>query len=111
MRRVALVLLPVVFVTILVEVACGGVSLTGTGLSGTKWKGGNIMDNGVTLRFTSDTRCKLHTSFMGSGTGTYSVSGNQVSVTLGKDTYVFLMNGNLMEGNLFGAGVSLAKQE
>jgi hypothetical protein len=58
MRRVALVLLPVVFVTLLVAVACGGVSLTGTGLSGTKWKGGNIM-----------------------------------------------------EGDLFGAGVSLAKQE
>ncbi|GEM_PF-5154367 len=69
------------------------------------------MDSGVTLRFTSDTQCTLHTSFKGPGTGTHSVSGNQVSTTLGKGTYVFVMNGNLLEGSLLGAGVSLAKRE
>ena len=69
------------------------------------------MDSNVKLTFTSDTDCKLKTSFMGSGPCTYSVSGSQVSVTVDRKTYVFVINGNLMEGNLFGAGVGLAKQE
>jgi hypothetical protein len=69
------------------------------------------MDSNVKLTFTSDTDCKLKTSFMGSGPCTYSVSDNQVSVTVDQKSYAFVINGNLMECNLFDAGVSLGKQE
>jgi hypothetical protein len=36
------------------------------------------VDNGVTLRFISDTRRKRSKSFMGSGAGTSSESGDRV---------------------------------
>ena len=52
------------------------------------------MDSNVKLTFTSDTDCKLKTSFMGSGPRTYSVSGNRVSVAVDQKSYVFVVNGN-----------------
>lgn len=84
---------------------------TGAGsLSGTTWKGGNLMDSNVSLAFTSASDCRLDTSFMGSGPCTYQAGGDQVAVTFDDQTYVFAIDQGTMTGLLFGAVVQLAKQ-
>ena len=105
MRTRAWTIVAVILLGLMVGAACGEQSLKGT-----TWKGGNIMDSNITLTFNSGGQCDLHTSFMGSPSGTYKVSGNQVSVRFNNSTYVFDMNGDSMTGTLFGAGVSLARQ-
>jgi hypothetical protein len=86
-----------------VLVACGGADLAGT-----TWKGGNLIRSDVAISFTSDTDCTVSVS--GTSSGTYSVSGDQVSVMVGGDTFVFQVSGDVMEGTLWGAPVSLARQ-
>ena len=56
---------------------CGG----SNSLSGTRWKGGNMYDENVRLTFESERDCTIM-SIVGSEQCTYSVSGQQVSVTL-----------------------------
>jgi hypothetical protein len=83
--------------------ACGGLSL-----SGTTWKGGNLIRSDVTISFTSDIDCTV--SATGTSSGTYATSGDQVEVRVGGEAFVFQVDGDVMQGTLWGAPVSLAKQ-
>jgi len=88
---------------------CAGCAFGG-GLSGTTWKGGNILDSNVVFTFSSGSGCSVSTSFMGSGPCTYTYSDGQAVLTYNGQKYVFNVQGSQMQGNLLGAGVQLVKQ-
>ncbi len=85
-------------------------SAVGNPLSGTTWKGGNMLDSNVVFQFKSSTDCSISTSFMGSGPCTYKLDGQQAVITYKGTTYAFQFQGSQMQGNLLGAGVQLVKQ-
>lgn len=93
----------------LTAMLCSGCAFGG-GLSGTTWKGGNILDSSVVFTFSSGSGCSVATSFMGSGPCTYTYSDGQAVLTYNGQKYVFNVQGSQMQGNLLGAGVQLVKQ-
>ena len=96
-RRIALAVLALIVIT---TVACG------SGLSGTTWKGGAPIGPSITLKFTSSSDCTIGVIGPLGTSGTYSVSGDQVSVTTLSRTIVFTRSGDTMTG----AGLTLHKR-
>ncbi len=69
-----------------------------------------MYDDNVQLTFESERTCTI-VSIVGSGQCTYSVSGEQVSITFKETTYVLNWDHRkAMEGNFMGAGIALACQ-
>ena len=80
-----------------------------SGLQGTTWKGGNMIDNGIVFSFTSATDCSI-TSMMYNGPCTYVEDGSQVSMKIKGTSYVFSRDASRMAGNYLGANIDLSKQ-
>lgn len=89
----------------LLLVACGGPSLEGT-----TWQGDGLVTGNVTITFMTDTECQVGIRSVGA-TGTYSVDGDQVSIDVLKQTFVLTVDGDTMSGRIYGASLTLTKQE
>lgn len=97
MRKSVAMLLAVMAAVLLTLSACESESLAGT-----TWKGANAVGDEVTIVFIDQTDCQ----FGALGSATYTVSGNQVTVTAGEYEYVFFRDGDEMKG----AGLRIFKQ-
>ncbi len=97
--------MPTRFITTLLLLALALTALAacdGATLEGTTWKGANRTGDQVSVIFNSATEC----SFGALGPATYSVDGDQVTVTTAEHSYVFTRSGDEMNG----AGLRLFKQ-